>query len=170
MDTDTYLVFVVLGFALVVMIGQLLIRSGQVYLEEVFPDPRVANSVSRLLAVLFYLFALGVLGVISTMDVPVEGEAQTVVTKLGVVLLVLGIVFAGTMAVLSRIRSRRQEEEQEEVLMASMQANALQQHEDLAAEPKPATAPAETDARLVQPVQPTPPATGVTRAGDAGAV
>jgi hypothetical protein len=112
MDTSTegYLGFVVLGVSLVIVIGQLLIRSGKVYLEEVFPEERTARSVSRLLAVLFYLFALGVLGVISTMEVPVEGATQTVVTKLGVVMLILGIVFGATMFVLSRIRTGREEE------------------------------------------------------------
>jgi preprotein translocase subunit SecG len=136
-STDTYLVFVILGVLLVVAVGQLLIRSGQVYLAEVFPDPRVAGSVSKLLAVLFYLFALGVLGIISTMDVPVEGAAQTVVTKLGVVMLVLGVVFAVTMVGLARIRARRQEEEQEEALMAASmpvtvhpQENTVHPHEN----------------------------------------
>jgi hypothetical protein len=118
-STDTYLVFVILGVLLVATVGQLLVRAGQVYLEEVFPERRVANSVSKLLAVMFYLFALGLLGIISTMDVPVEGSAQTIVTKLGVVLLVLGIVYAVAMAVLSRIRAGRQEQEQEEAIMAA---------------------------------------------------
>lgn len=112
MDTGTqgYVAFVVMGAALVVVVGQLLIHSGRVYLEEVFPDDRVAGSVSKLLAVLFYLFALGLLAVISTIDVPVDGEVQTVVTKLGVVMIVLGIVFGATMMVLNRIRQRREEE------------------------------------------------------------
>jgi hypothetical protein len=118
--TEGYLAFVVLGALLVIAVGQMLIRSGEVYLEEVFPDPRVAKSVSKLLAVLFYLFALGVLGITSTVDVPVEGTAQIVVTKLGVVLLCLGIVFGITMLVLSRIRDRREEQEKEEALLSAM--------------------------------------------------
>jgi len=126
-STEAYLVFVILGIVLVGVVGQLLIRAGQVYLEEVYPDPRVANSVSKLLAVMFYLFALGVLGIISTMDVPVEGTAQTVVTRLGVVLLVLGVVFGITMFVLSRIRARRQEEEQEEAIMAATMPAPLEE-------------------------------------------
>lgn len=169
-STDTYLVFVVLGVVLVGAVGQLLIRAGQVYLEEVFPDPRVASSVSKLLAVMFYLFALGVLGIISTMDVPTEGAAQTVVTKLGVVMLVLGIVFGATMLVFSRIRARRREEEEEETLMAAS-LNAQQNNaatEVPTTHPAPTAAPTgptigttrshATDARLVKPT-PTPPPT-----------
>lgn len=122
MDTGTegYLAFVVLGTALVVVVGLILTRSGRVYLQDVFPDRRTANSVSVLLSVLFYLFALGLLGVISTMSVPVTGTAQTVVTKLGVVLLVLGVVFGATMIALARIRARRAEDEKQEQLLAAM--------------------------------------------------
>ncbi len=122
MDTSTegYLAFVVLGTLLVVVVGQILTRGGKVYLEEVFADSRSAGSVSTLLSVLFYLFALGILGVISSMTVPVDGVAQTVVTKLGVVLLVLGTVFGLTMLVLSRIRARRAESEKEDALIAAM--------------------------------------------------
>jgi len=105
-----YLTFVAFGTALTLLVGQLLIRSGQVYLEETFDDERLAASVNRLLAVLFHLIMLGVLAVISTIDVPVSGAAQTVVTKLGVVLLVLGAGHAGTMWGLGRLRTRRTEQ------------------------------------------------------------
>jgi hypothetical protein len=118
-NTQGYLAFVVLGAALVVAVGQLIIHAGRVYLEEVFPEERTASSVSRLLAVLFYLFALGILGIISTMPVPVDGQVQVVITKLGVVLLVLGIVYGGTMLVLNRIRARREEE----TMLAEMHAD-----------------------------------------------
>ncbi|HEY0639450.1 MAG TPA: hypothetical protein VGD67_17525 [Pseudonocardiaceae bacterium] len=119
-STEGYLMFVVLGTVLVIVVGQLLTRAGRVYLEEAFPDRRTAGSVSILLTVMFYLFALGILGVISTMDVPVTGQAQIVVTKLGVVMLVLGVVFGATMLALSRIRARREEEEKQEALIANL--------------------------------------------------
>jgi hypothetical protein len=147
-STSTYLIFVVFGVILVVIVGQLLVRAGRGYLEDVYSNSRSASSVTKLLTVMFYLFALGLLGIISTINVPVEGAAQTVVTKLGVVLLVLGIVFAATMGVLSRIRARRQEEEQNEAIMeASMPPSA--------SPPNP-TAPTSkpTDARLIQPTPP----------------
>lgn len=104
---NAYLAFLVLGTALTLLVGQLLIRSGRPYLQEVFADPKVADSVTKLLAVLFHLLVLGVLALISTIDVPVEGTVQAVITKLGVVLLVLGIAQGGTMLVLSKLRERR---------------------------------------------------------------
>lgn len=111
MDNVGYVSFVVSGIALTLAVGQLLLRSGQVYLQETFADKALATSVNRLLAVLFHLIMLGVLGVISTVEVPVTGTAQTVVTKLGVVLLVLGAGHGATMYGLGRLRDRRREQE-----------------------------------------------------------
>jgi len=107
LNTNAYLAFLILGIALTLLVGQLLIRSGRPYLEEVFGDSKVAGSVTRLLAVLFHLLVLGVLALISTVDVPVEGSVQAVVTKLGVVLLVLGLAQGATMVLLAKLRERR---------------------------------------------------------------
>ena len=156
-STEGYLAFVVLGALLVIAVGQLIIRSGEVYLEEVFPDPRVAKSVSRLLAVLFYLFALGVLGITSTVDVPVDGTPQIVVTKLGIVLLCLGVVFAITMLVLSRIRDRREEQEKEEALLSAMPGVDYTPHHPVQ-QAEPAVHPSEQPGQPVQhPTTVTPP-------------
>lgn len=118
MDSDLagYLVFVATGTALTLLVGQLLIRSGLVYLEEVFDDRRLASSANRLLAVLFHLVMLGVLALISTIDVPVDGTPQTVVTKLGVVLLVLGAGHGTTLVGLGRLRDRRRAPQQWDAL------------------------------------------------------
>lgn len=107
LNTSAYVAFLILTIALTLLVGQLLIRSGRPFLEEVFDDKKVAASVTRLLAVLFHLLVLGVLALISTIDVPVEGAVQAVVTKLGVVLLILGVAQAGTMMVLAKLRERR---------------------------------------------------------------
>lgn len=106
-----YLAFVTLGAILILIVGQLLIRSGQVYLEKTFDDPRLATSINRLIGGLFHLVMLGVLAIISTIEVPVHGSVQALITKLGVVLLVLGAGHGVTMLGLSRLRARRQEQE-----------------------------------------------------------
>ena len=93
------------------MVGRLLFHSGRVYLEELFDDVRLASSVNALLAVLFHLVVLGILGIISTMDVPVDGQVQTVVTKLGVVLLILGVAHGSVMLGLGRLRTSRAEQQ-----------------------------------------------------------
>jgi hypothetical protein len=106
-NTNAYIAFLVICIGLTLLVGQMLIRSGRPYLEEVFGDRKVATSVTRLLAVLFHLLVLGVIALISIIDIPVDGALQATVAKFGIVLLVLGIAQGGTMVVLSKLRERR---------------------------------------------------------------
>nr|WP_255426894.1 hypothetical protein [Pseudonocardia sp. C8] len=102
---------VVIGVLVTVGVGQILLRSGQPFLEDVFRNNESAHSVNRLLVVLFHLLTLGVLGMISIIDVPENaGPAQTIVFKLGVVLLLVGIAYGISMLVLLRIRERRRQQ------------------------------------------------------------
>lgn len=108
--TGTYLTLVVIGVLITFGVGQILLRSGQPFLEEVFQSGETAHSINRLLVVLFHLLTLGVLGMISIVDVPQNaGPAQTVVFKIGVVLLLVGIAYGVSMLVLLRIRERRRQ-------------------------------------------------------------
>ncbi|HEX2300822.1 MAG TPA: hypothetical protein VHH34_20330 [Pseudonocardiaceae bacterium] len=86
-----------------------MLRTGRATQEEAFGDQRVVNSLNQLLAVLFHLGALGVLAVISTVEV--TGAVQTVVTKPGIVLLILGVAHGLLVLLLSRIRARGRERE-----------------------------------------------------------
>ncbi|WP_445189496.1 hypothetical protein ACTXG6_20990 [Pseudonocardia sp. Cha107L01] len=119
----SYFVLLIAGAGLTVAVGAILRRSGQAMLEEVYPGPRAAGLV-RLVVVGFYLVALGVLAVISTVDVPVEGVAQAIVTKLGVVLLILGAVYGITLMVLGRLRDARRVAELDEEFNAAMRAKS----------------------------------------------
>lgn len=110
-ELGTYLTVLVLGIAATLVVGQVLLRTGRSILEDAFAERRTARSVNRLLAVLFHLGALGVLAVISTVDVPVTGGVQTVVTKLGVVLLILGAALGLLIGLFNRIRSRNREQQ-----------------------------------------------------------
>jgi hypothetical protein len=120
----SYLLVLTLGTILTVAVGTVLRRSGQALLGEAYPEPR-ATGLARLVSVGYHLFALGVLAVISTVEVPVDGLVQTVVTKLGVVLLVLGGAYAGTLIVLGRLRDAQVEATLEEQYTA---AAATRQH------------------------------------------
>lgn len=102
-----YIVVLVIAIGLTFLVGRLLVTAGEPFLQEVFGDRKVSRSVNLLLSVLFYLVTLGVLAIISTIDVNQEGQLQSVVVKLGVVLLVLGIAYGVSMLVLIRIRERR---------------------------------------------------------------
>lgn len=125
MDTGlvSYLVLLGTGTALTLLVGVIVRRSGQALLEEVYPEPRAAG-ITRLVAVGFNLFALGVLALISTVTIPVDGAVQTLVTKLGVVLLVLGAAYGLTLMVIGRIRDAGRRAELDEEFTAAMRARS----------------------------------------------
>lgn len=103
-----YVTVLLLGTMLTVLVGMLLYRNGEPFLAEVLGDRERATGVNRLLLVLFLLVVLGVLALISVIEVSwVDDAAQLVLTKLGVVLLVLGVAHGTTMVVLLRMRTRR---------------------------------------------------------------
>lgn len=94
-DLNTYVAVLALGIMATVAVGQVLINSRQAYLEDACGDRRVASSVNGLIGLLFYLAAFGVLAVISAVDVPVTGTTHIIVTKLGLFLLILGVLTLG---------------------------------------------------------------------------
>jgi hypothetical protein len=106
-----YVTLLVVSTGLTFLVGRLLVRAGEPYLLEVFHDRKVTRSVNLLLSVLFYLVTLGVLAMISVVEIDVGSPLQTFVAKLGVVLLTLGIAYGISMLVLIRVRERRRASE-----------------------------------------------------------
>jgi hypothetical protein len=106
-ETTQYLVLLAVSVALTFLVGRLLVRAGEPFLQEVFHDEKVTRSVNLLLSVLFHLVTLGVLAIISVASVDGGDPLQTFVVKLGVVLLTLGIAYGISMLVLIRVRERR---------------------------------------------------------------
>lgn len=107
---NIYLTVLFIGIGLTVVVGQILIRSGRPFLEDVFPNRETASSVTQLLVVLFHLIVLGVIALIASIDVTLDHPVQTIVVRTGLVLLVLGVAYAATLLVLARLRSRRREQ------------------------------------------------------------
>jgi hypothetical protein len=110
-DTNSYVTFLVVGVALVAIDGLIVYRTGRAMLGEAYRDPRASRSMAQLVTVLFHLVVLGLLAVISIIEVDTGSTVQDVVVKLGVVLLVLGLAHAVTMGILSRIRDRLRDEQ-----------------------------------------------------------
>lgn len=107
-DTAMYITLLVVAVALTFVVGRLLVTAGEPFLQEVFQDVGVTRSVNLLLSVLFHLITLGVLAIISVIDLGDSMEPlQQFVMRLGVVLLVLGIAYGISMLVLIRVRERR---------------------------------------------------------------
>ncbi len=105
-DNSSYVLFLILGTAMVIVDGQIIYRSGLRYLANSYGDRGSARSMARLVSVLFHLGVLGVLALISTIDFPADTPLQGVVLRLGVVLVVLAIAHAVTIGVLTRLRDR----------------------------------------------------------------
>ncbi|GAA2904903.1 hypothetical protein GCM10010472_73950 [Pseudonocardia halophobica] len=104
MGTTEYVFYLIAAVLLTVAVGQVLLRRGQPFLEEVFQSNEAAHSINILLSVLFHLLTLGVLALLSTIDVPI-------VTQFGIALIVVGIAYGISMLVLLRIRERRRQDQ-----------------------------------------------------------
>jgi predicted membrane protein len=105
-DTGTYLLIVFIGTVVTVIVGQILMRTGVGFLRDVFDDHEVAQSITRLLGVGFHLVALGFMALISTWaPFAVDGTVQLVVTRVGGILLFLGILHVITLLALARVRN-----------------------------------------------------------------
>ncbi|MEU8635753.1 hypothetical protein AB0C38_26610 [Amycolatopsis sp. NPDC048633] len=108
MSTNAYLSFLVIGVVLVLVDGQIIYRSGRRYLENSYGDPAAGASMTRLVTVLFHLGTLGVLALVSTIDIGVG--ITGVVARVGVLLLILALAHGITLAALSRIRGEQEVE------------------------------------------------------------
>ena len=109
MTTNAYVAFLVIGVALVMLDGLIIYQSGKRYLRGSQGDPAAGASMTWLVTVLFHLATLGVLALLSTVDIG-GSDLPGVVGRLGVLLLVLAIAHAITLSVLSRIRGEQEAE------------------------------------------------------------
>jgi hypothetical protein len=109
MDTNSYIAFLVLGAILVAIDGQIIYRGGRKYIEHSYGDSAAGASMMRLVTVLFHLVVLGVLMLISTVDVG-SNQTEGVILRLGIVLLLLAAAHAVTIAILARIKDRQMQE------------------------------------------------------------
>lgn len=123
MDTDSYIAFLVVSGLLVVIDAVIITISGRKYLSD-DDHPGVSLAASWLTTTLFTLIVLGLVALISTVDLPVEGELQKLVTKLGIVLLLLAVAHAVTMTVLARYRGEERQEHLVDELAEQSRAHA----------------------------------------------
>ncbi|MEU1297960.1 hypothetical protein ABZ439_36805 [Streptomyces sp. NPDC005840] len=105
-----YVIYLLVSIGLTVWVARTLSRNGRVFLSDVLHgDEKLADAVNHLLVVGFYLINLGFVALYLTGDDTVANTRQVfeaLSTKLGVVLLVLGVMHLGNVYVLNRIRRR----------------------------------------------------------------
>ncbi|NGO86248.1 hypothetical protein [Streptomyces sp. 196(2019)] len=105
-----YVVYLLISVALTVWVARTLSRNGKVFLADVLKgNEKLAEAVNHLLVVGFYLVNLGFVALyLRNADGVADAREllEALSVKVGVVLLVLGIMHLGNVWVLSRIRRR----------------------------------------------------------------
>ncbi|POX40862.1 hypothetical protein C3486_11755 [Streptomyces sp. Ru73] len=105
-----YAVYLLVSIALTVWVARTLSRHGRIFLADVLRgNEKLADAVNHLLVVGFYLVNLGFVALYLRAAAPVttaRALVETLSVKLGVVLLVLGVLHLANVYVLGRIRRR----------------------------------------------------------------
>jgi hypothetical protein len=105
-----YVAYLAISLAVTIGVAQTLFKNGRIFLVDAFDgNEALADSVNRLLLVGFYLINLGYVALALTTSAPLDTVRQSielVSTKIGVVLVVLGVLHFGNLYIFSRIRRR----------------------------------------------------------------
>lgn len=109
MTTVPYVLFLVLGAALVVLDCRVLRRSARSYVAELYPELPLADSIDKLLTFLLHFVGFGILALVSALDLGGGGALQAIVVHAGVLLLILAAAHGVTIRSLARLRERQQE-------------------------------------------------------------
>ncbi|OLC49449.1 MAG: hypothetical protein AUH80_01275 [Chloroflexi bacterium 13_1_40CM_4_65_16] len=102
-----YFIYICASVLLTIWVGDTLHRNGRPFLVSVFKEDGLADSVNRLLVIGFYLVNFGAAAIlINTGGAPatVADMLKQTVTRVGVVLLVLGFMHFNNLLVLHIIR------------------------------------------------------------------
>ena len=102
-----YFIYIAANVLLTIWVGRTLYRNGRPFLVSVFKEDGLADSVNRLLVIGFYLVNFGAAAIlINTGGVPgsIADMLKQTVTRIGVVLLVLGFMHFNNLLVLHIIR------------------------------------------------------------------
>jgi hypothetical protein len=108
--TVSYLLYLTLSVGLTVWVARTLHKNGRIFLVDTFlGNEKLADSVNHLLVVGFYLINIGYVSIaLKYGDKPLTlpGTIETISTKVGAVMLVLGVMHFFNLYVFSRMRRR----------------------------------------------------------------
>ncbi|MEU0370828.1 hypothetical protein ABZ070_11300 [Streptomyces sp. NPDC006283] len=106
----TYVAYLLISVGLTVWVARTLTKNGRIFLADVLKgNEKLADAVNHLLVVGFYLVNLGFVALyLKTADAVTQtrGLFEALSVKIGVVLLVLGVMHLGNVYVLNKIRRR----------------------------------------------------------------
>lgn len=106
----TYLAYLLVSVGLTVVVGQVLSRSGRLFLVDALGgSDSAARAISNLIVVCFYLISLGFVAL--TMRTSGDGVTarqalQLLATKIGEVMLLLAVLYLAGIVSLTRLRRR----------------------------------------------------------------
>ncbi|MFE1292026.1 hypothetical protein [Streptomyces sp. NPDC058751] len=105
-----YVIYLLVSIALTVWVARTLSHNGRIFLSDVLHgNEKLADAVNHLLVVGFYLVNLGFVALYLNQSDEISNAREifeALSTKLGVVLLVLGVMHLGNVYVLNKIRRR----------------------------------------------------------------
>ncbi|MFF9977698.1 hypothetical protein [Streptomyces erythrochromogenes] len=105
-----YVIYLLISIGLTVWVARTLSRNGRVFIGDVLHgNEKLADAVNQLLVVGFYLVNIGFVTLFLRSNKEVETARalfETLSVKLGVVLLVLGVMHLGNVWVLNKMRRR----------------------------------------------------------------
>ena len=106
----SYVVYLAISLSVTVWVAQTLHRNGRVFLMDAFHGhTELADSVNHLLVVGFYLLNVGYVALALSTSATLHNTRQAIELvsyKIGVVLVVLGMIHFGNMWVLNRLRMK----------------------------------------------------------------
>ena len=110
----TYLAYLLISVGLTFLVGQVLWRSGRIFLLDALDgSDGAASGISRLNVVTFYLISLGFVALTmrtSGGSITARQAIELLVTKIGEVLLVLAALYLASIVVLTSLRRRLREQ------------------------------------------------------------
>jgi hypothetical protein len=110
----TYLVYLALSISMTIWVAQALYKNGRYFLVDVFQgDWAMADSVNRLLVVGYYLINLGYISLMLKLGYAIHDMTEAIEAlsgKVGMVLVVLGVMHFFNLYIFSRIRRRGSQE------------------------------------------------------------
>ncbi|MGJ8694997.1 MAG: hypothetical protein ACSHYF_01655 [Verrucomicrobiaceae bacterium] len=106
----TYMLYLAIAVPVTVWVGKTLHRSGRIFLVDCFHgNTEMADSVNHLLLVGFYLINIGFVTLYMQLDfrvIGVTGIFEALSRKIGVVLLVLGVMHFINIVIFNKIRKQ----------------------------------------------------------------
>ncbi|MEU0985526.1 hypothetical protein [Streptomyces sp. NPDC005953] len=110
LNVVAYIVYLLISVALTIWVARTLSKNGRIFLSDVMHgNEKLAEAVNHLLVVGFYLVNLGFVALYLRVAETVDDARElfdALSVKLGVVLLVLGVMHLGNVYVLNKIRRR----------------------------------------------------------------